>query len=348
MSSLDNEKTLRLDKLNSMHFLETFPENCKFAFEQTIKILKDRKLKKEYKKFVIFGMGSSGIGASIIQGLFEDMEIIVIKDYDLPKYINEEYFCIAVSYSGNTEEAVSLLKQVKERKLEYMAIASGGKLEETEKKHPFFIGVPKDAVPRFTLSFTFFSLLGFFHAMKIANVEKEANETFSILEDFRKKIEFSNKKNNPAKDIAEDIKGEIPVIYGFGPFKPVAKRAKEQFNENSKVPAFYEVIPQADHNAIMGWVSRKLNKYVAAIVIRDEDAESEEMRKRLDFTVSIMKKTASSIVELRPLGKSILAKVISLIYILDYVSFYLGLLNNIDPSYMDEIEDLKRVLRAKK
>ncbi len=348
MSSLNNEKILRLDKLNSMHFLETFPENCKFAFEQTLKIMKDQKLDKDYKRFVIFGMGSSGIGASIIQGLFGDMDIKVIKDYHLPKYVNEEYFCIAVSYSGNTEEAISLLKQVKERKLKYLAIASGGKIEESEKNNPFFIEVPKDAVPRFTLSYTFFSLLGFFQSMKISDMEKYAYETFEVLEEFRKKIIFSNNENNPAKDIAEDIKDEIPVIYSFGPFKPVATRAKEQFNENSKVPSFSEEMPQADHNAILGWVSKKLNKHIAAIIIRDKETESEEMTKRLDLTVNVMKKTASSVVELYPLGKSVLAKVLSLIYILDYVSFYLGLLNDIDPSYMSEIEDLKNVLRNQK
>ena len=348
MASLSDPKILKYDTGNSMRFLESFPEDCRFAFEEAVKIFNGKKLDKQYKKYAIFGMGGSGISANIIQGMFPDIEIRVFKDYNLPKYIDHEYFCIAISYSGNTEETTFLLEETKKRNLKYIAIASDGvigNLQVTEGCH--IIKVPAKIVPRFSISHMFFSLLGFFHATGFHDFDNDMKEAFSVLEDFKKDIIFSNDKHNPAKEIAFSLNGDIPVVYGFGPFSAVAMRAKEQFNENSKVPSFYEIMPNADHNAIEGWLMKKLSGRIAVIIIRDKESESMEMNARLDLTRDAIKKAASSVIELRPVGKSLLAKIFSLIYLIDYVSFYLGLLNGIDPASIDNIEELKKSLKER-
>ncbi|NOX71988.1 MAG: bifunctional phosphoglucose/phosphomannose isomerase [Candidatus Micrarchaeota archaeon] len=348
MSSLNNERALKSDKSNSMKYLESFPENCRFSFEQSLRNFDEKKLSKKYERFAFLGMGGSGVIGDIISDLFFDADITVFKDYKLPKYIGKDHFCIAISYSGNTEECLSLIKQAKERGLEYLTVFSDGKLSKFPiADGSFTLRVPPDLIPRFSLDHMLFSVLGFLHAMDVFDIKTSAEEAFKVLEGIKAQIVFSNNENNPSKEIAKNLKGKIPIIYAFGPYESVARRAKTQFNENSKVPSFYEIMPEADHNGIVGWASKKLGKNMAVIVIRDNKEETPEMTKRLDYTIGIIKNSASRVIELRPVGKTLLARMVSLIYILDYISFYLGLLYGVDPADTTMIENLKNYLRDK-
>ena len=324
-------------------FLESFPENCRFAFEQAVKIFSAENPKIEQEKFAFFGMGGSGIVGSIVKDLFPDRDIHVFKDHDLPAYVGKDFFCVAVSYSGNTEECISLLKEAKKRNLPHLSVFSGGKLSRMKGENSFSIKVPSGLLPRFSLDHMLFSVLGFFEAAGIEKIEKDAKEAFRVLENLKETL--SSKEKNPALDIASSIREKIPVIYGFGPYGSAAFRAKTQFNENAKVPAFTEMMPEADHNGIMGWLSKKMNRHIAAIVIRDEAEETKEMKKRMEYTTGIMKKTAASVIEIRPVGKSNLAKIMSVIYMLDYVSYYAALLEGADPADTSVIEGLKKEIR---
>lgn len=345
MVSLSNEKIKSLDKSGSMKYLETFPEDCKFAFELTLKNFKDKKMKKDFEKFVSFGMGGSGISCDILKFLLSDIDIHVYKNYDLPDFIDDEFFAIAISYSGNTEETINTLKEAKKRGIDYLSVFSGGELSEIKPEEGSFIArVPSNILPRLTLSHMFFSILGFFQSMEITDKENDVKETIQVLSELKEKLIFKNNDKNPAKEIAEGLKGRIPIIHSYSPYTAVSLRSKEAFNENSKNPAFNENIPNICHNSILGWQSKKLNKNLAFIVIRDEKIENDKMKIRMDATIETMKKTSARVIEIRPIGRSLLAKMFSLIYILDYVSFYLGFLNGVDPADTDAIEEFKKKL----
>ena len=152
-------------------------------------------------------------------------------------------------------------------------------------------------------------------------------------------------KNNTAKSLASSIYGTIPVSYGFGFYRAVAKRLKTQFNENSKVPAKWEVFPELNHNEIVGWEKHsELTKMLSAILIRDK-AEPAEVRSRIEITKELMQPAISKMLEVWAQGESRLAKMLSTIVIGDFTSVYLAILRKIDPTPVKTIYLLKKRIK---
>jgi glucose/mannose-6-phosphate isomerase len=179
-----------------------------------------------------------------------------------------------------------------------------------------------------------------------SNIELEISETIRVLE----KISCENSPEKPSganfsKTLASDICGTIPVVYGFGIYRAVAQRLKTQFNENSKIPAKWECLPELDHNEIVGWEEvRKLADCFSIILVRD-DTERIEMKQRIEVTKDLMQKEALRIFEVWTKGKSSLAKMSSTICVGDFTSVYLAILRGIDPTPVKTITLLKERLK---
>jgi glucose/mannose-6-phosphate isomerase len=318
-----------------------------------LKNLKMESISKKYDKIVLTGMGGSAIVGDLLKSYLQaELEIpfIVNRNYTLPHFVGKNTLVLACSYSGDTEETINSTKMAIKRKATIIGLASGGELEKLMNDHSYtFIKIPGGYPPRQALGYMFFPLLNLFqHLGLIGPKNEEINETITVLSEIRErsdptKIHIHNLSNL----IAQKLYKKIPVIYTAAEFLyPVVTRWRNQFNENSKVLAFSNVLPELNHNEIMGWeappdVLQNFN----ILFLRDE-AEFSRNQKRLEISKDIFHKNQVPIFEIFAEGKSLLARIFSLIYIGDWVSYYLALLYKKDPQKIDSIQLLKDTLSA--
>lgn len=339
---------MEVDRRNMLGIARNFPEQC----EEAIRIGKEfsKKLNiKRPKSVCICGMGGSAIAGDILRAWLREYDIRVFRGYDVPKYVGKDSLVFVSSYSGNTEETLSMLKQAMKRKLNVIGITSGGKLEKEckEAKIPF-IKIPSRLKPRFAIAYLFFPLLLVLKKTRFIKERVNLGKVIRNLKEIRHELTpDARTRENIAKRIALRLRWKIPLIYGFGKFEGVALRAKTQFNENSKVHSFAAMLPEVNHNGIVGWEApRELNKRLCVIFIRDKE-ESDEMRKRIEFTEDAVKNAGGSIIEVHSIFRSDLSRILSVMYTLDFASVYLGILHRKDPSETELITDLKYILRER-
>ena len=153
-------------------------------------------------------------------------------------------------------------------------------------------------------------------------------------------------KTDDIKEMASNLKDSIPIIYASDKYSGVAQRMKTQFNENSKVPAKYDIFPELDHNEIVGYQNENLNKNSYVILLRDKE-ETEEIRARIEITKDIIKDRVKGIHEIWTEGKSKLSKMMFLIFIGDVLSYELAVLNDVDPVRVENIDIVKRRLKER-
>jgi len=344
--------TKKLDRENMMSLLMDFPKQCLDALKIAEKAKIKASYKRKYSQIIFTGLGGSAIGADIVKGLISDeidVPIIVNRRYTLPNFAGKDSLIFVVSYSGNTEETLSAYKEAKKKKAKVIAITSGGKLKELAlKNNDSFITIPEGYPPRCALAYSFIpalttlSRLGFIKSRK-----KEIQSMAKLLSNLQK-----NKLNpglrgkaNISKTIAEKIYGQIPFIYASETMASVATRWRGQFAENSKTLSSMHVLPEMNHNEIVGWVNpRNLLKKSVAIILRDKDDHS-RVRVRMNITASILRKEGFKVLVFDSIGKSLLERTLSLCYIGDFASFYLAILSEIDPTPVDRITYLKNQLK---
>ena len=349
---LDNPNELkRIDKSDMLSFCVEAPEHCqkaaKLAWAVPINYSKP-------KTIIVAGLGGSAIGGELLKDWAMDkitVPIEVCRGYSLPAYVNEKTLVFVISYSGETEEALSMFLDAIKMDCMTFCISSGGKLLEfAEKlKLPHF-RVPSGMPPRAALPYLFLPMLIILEKLGLtSDVSSEISEAIKVLE----KVKDKNSPEKPLNDnfskiLASQINGTVPVVYGFGIYRAVAQRYKQQFNENSKLPAKWEFFPELNHNEIVGWESaRELANCFSTIFIRDKD-EREEIRQRIEVTKELMfEEAASRIFEVWSVGESRLAKMLYTIYIGDFTSVYLAILRGVDPTPVKTITLLKeRIIRS--
>src|SRR3972149_5956110 len=302
------------------------------------------------ENIVIAGMGGSAIGGELLKDWARDkarVPIEVSRDYSLPAYANERSLALIVSYSGETEESLSAFLHAAKRKCVIYCISSGGSLLEfAEKLSVPYLRVPAGMPPRAALPYLFVPLLISLEKMKIvSSASEDLSEAIKLLE----RITSENSPEKPVKDnlakrLASGINGTIPVVYGFGVYRSVAQRFKQQFNENSKVPSKWEFFSELNHNEIVGWEKAgKLAKHFSTIFIRDS-TEPVEIRSRIEITKTLMQPNSSKLFEVWSQGKSELAKILSTVCIGDFTSNYLAILREVDPTPVKTIALLKEKL----
>ena len=353
MKNLDDLKEiLRLDGSDMLDLLVSFPKQCEDALfiGEHAEII-PRYKKKKYSHIVFSGLGGSAIGADTLKGYVGDeiaVPVFVNRNYTLPQFVKDDSLLFAVSYSGNTEETLAAYASAKSRKVNTVVITSGGKLMELALKNKdMLIAIPKGYPPRCALGYSFIpavmalSKIGF-----IKNKKDEIRKAAHFLDNLQKEKLAPKVKGraNIAKEIAMKIYGKFPVIYSSEKLSAVITRWRGQIAENAKTLSSTHVFPEMNHNEIVGWVNPEaLLKNFIAIMLKDKDDHS-WIKKRIEVTTSILRKAKFSVLEVESQGRNFLERMLSLVYIGDFVSFYLSLLNNIDPTPVDRITYLKKQL----
>jgi glucose/mannose-6-phosphate isomerase len=345
---LDNvERIKAVDKSGMLNFSIDAAKHYREAAKNAERIIIDY---PKPSNIVVAGLGGSAIGGDLLKDWAKtqlSVPIEVSREYHLPAYANKKTLVFITSYSGDTEETLSSFLDALKRKCMIYCISSGGALLKYAQKHKVpFLQVPSGMPPRAALPYMLLPLLTYLEkAGLVKGVKEELKETFRLLE----KISEDNGPEKPAnenfaKGLAQNIGESTPAIYGFGFYRSVAQRFKQQFNENSKSAAKWEYFPELDHNEIVGWESRgEQCKWYSIILIRDVD-EPVEIESRIEVTKQIMERRGLIMIDLEVQGKSPLAKMLSTILVGDFTSVYLSVLRGEDPTPVKVIATLKNTL----
>lgn len=292
----------------------------------------------EFSNIVVCGIGGSGIGGSLLKDFLRDkidVPVEVCSDYTLPYYTDDRTLVFCLSYSGNTEETLSQFVAATRRKCKIIAISSGGKLEEwcSKLKLPF-VKLPKGYLPREALPYLLFPMIAYLQKLKSIDAKKDVQEAVKLLTELNL---------NQYYKIVDHLVNSIPLIYASTKFSSVGKRMQNQFNENSKVPAKHEILPELNHNEINAYEDPALNKNFSVLLLRDDD-DSEQIKARFELTRKIAEKKVKSVSELVAKGNSLLSKMMVLIAIGDYLSYKVAEANNVDPAEVKNNDILKAEL----
>jgi len=346
-----------LDKANMIELLEKFPQKMRDAlrlgeeFSIPTNFLPAPISTRSLKNIVVLGMGGSAIGGDLLSDYLADelaIPIVVIRGYDIPKFVDEDSLVFAVSYSGNTEETLSALKRCLEAKARIIALTSGGKLATLAQENNFpVIKVPAGIQPRAAISYLFFPILKATERLGLIKERSdEIEETHNILRELSREYGVKSPiKNNFAKKVALSLYRHLPLVYGSeGLLKAVAMRWKTQINENSKWPCFWNIFPELDHNEIVGYeIENKINRQVKIIYLQDKEGLS-RVEQRREITRKIIEDKVAEFIVCPTKGKGKMGRMFSLIFLGDVASYYLAILNQVDPSPVACIEDLKKEL----
>ena len=293
----------------------------------------------EITEVYVAGLGGSGIGANFVSEFIREESAIpynVGKGYSIPAYVDQNTLAIASSYSGNTEETLSSFNQIEKTGAKIVVISSGGMLISIAKEKGYdYIRVPSDwPSPR--------ACLGYSLIQQIAVLQKLNIISSSCMESIEKSINLIDQESESikieAKKIADKLHHKIPIIYTSDRMESVAVRLRQQINENSKALCWHHVIPEMNHNELVGW--RDKNDDLAVIYLRNED-DFKRNSIRMDINQEIISKYTDTIINVYSKGNDLIEKALYLVHLGDWVSWYLSELRDMDAIEVDVIDYLK-------
>ena len=345
MKNLENiDEIKKIDTQDMYHKIIHLPEHIIKAYNEVKSHPSGRfaELKvSDINRIVICGMGGSAISGDIGKAAFSHLlPIEIVKDYRIP-YINNKTLVCILSYSGNTEETLSCLNQAVEHTEFVGIVTSGGKIKKIVDGKYLWLELPVGFPPRSAIGYLFFTLLRLLEKFKIIPDQTETVQ--ATVANLIKKADAISRdqsfENNIAKNAALQIQNKIPVIYSSNPkLTALAYRWKCQINENAKYPAFYNTFPEMNHNESEGWES-KTSGFIPIILNRLN--ENSIYQKRIEAFKKIFQKIKVENLEFFVEGNSIIEEIFSLIYLGDMISYYLAILQNVNPTKIDFINFLK-------
>ena len=300
------------------------------------------------ERIVVLGMGGSGIGGRLLQALAIDLcvrlPIVTVRDYSLPGHVDSRSLVIASSNSGNTEETIAAVQQAVDAGARCVVLTTGGRLAEMANAR----GVPAllyewHGEPRSALGWSFASLLGI--GARLSLLPDLAADVYGATRQMRDLNVClaldAPEQTNAAKQLARRLHRRVPVIVGAGALAPVAYRWRTQINENAKSWAIADELPEMNHNAHVGFGLPLTARSLMHAVLLRHDAMHPRNRLRVEATCEEMQRAGVTAEILDVPGPSVLAQALCAIHLGDFVSYYMGLLNNVEPAPVSSLESLK-------
>ncbi len=347
MSVLDDLAAYqRIDPQGMLARIRDLPHQCRAAWQevQTLKLPDDY---RDIDKVVILAMGGSAIAGDFLRSLValeSPVPIFSHRDYELPLLVDGRTLLIASSYSGNTEEVLSCFERGLGTGAKKVVITGGGKLLTTARAN----GVPAfvfhyESEPRAALGYGIMPLLAI--AQKVGIVtdkDEDVDEAIAAMVGLATRIdETVPLDSNPAKQLARRLHQRLPVIYSAGILAQVARRWKGQLNETSKMWCFYEELPEANHNALVGYGLPKEIAAKALVVFLRAPSLHPRILLRYELTQTALEEAGVESATVDAEGKSPLAQIMSAVLFGDWVSLYLAVLNGVTPAPTPPIAKLK-------
>jgi len=347
MKRLDSTDLLATrDPEGMLNVIDAFPSQCAEAIKLGEGFTYDDA--EAIQRVVVCGMGGSAMAGDMAHR-FARAPLFVNRGYDLPGFVDSRTLLVAVSYSGNTAETLSSFEQGIAAGARAVAISSDGRLKDAAREHGVpFLEIPRGYQPRAAMGYLALPLLILLHRLGLLVELGPFGALLHRLEEVKAQCTPSvAASDNPAKSLAQTLDGRIPIVYGtVGNTDLVAMRTKTQINENAKQPAFWNVFPELNHNEILALVRADLlaNPYV---LLLQNGFDRRELRARMEIMMGLMSEHGVPFQVLTAKGETELAQVVSQIYFGDYLSAYLAVLGEVDPTPVKLIEGFKKALAEK-
>jgi glucose/mannose-6-phosphate isomerase len=302
-------------------------------------------------KIVLAGMGGSCLAGLIAKRWLDYQYDLrqpfeVVRDYRLPHYVDHSSLVICFSVSGNTEETLSCLDDAGIKGAHTVVVASGGKLLEIARQRNLpFVELAKISQPRYGV---------IMHLRAIAKILSHYGMTTSAYEEIAQLTqplrEFSGQLlpavstvDNQAKQLALNCVGKTPIVYASSLLGPIAYKWKISFNENAKNTAWWNQFPEFSHNEFIGWASHPIEKPFAIINLRSK-LDNARINRRFELTEQLLSGRRPAAHDIWLGGDSLLEQMLKGLILADFTSIYLGILNGVNPTPVELVEELKRRL----
>lgn len=321
--------------------ISRFPEQL----EEALQLAENASFTKHnaaIRTVLICGLGGSGIGGNFVQDLTGaecKVPIIVNKGYLAPHWANKHTLAICSSYSGNTEETLQVFDQLVATGAKIVCVTSGGQLLERAKKHGFdYIQVPGDwSSPRACLGYSIVAQLAVLRGAKLIK-----GKIFRQIEAARKLLVKDQADiQKRAQKLAGFLAEKTPVLYCADHIEAVAVRWRQQINENAKMLCWHHVIPEMNHNELVGW---RLNRPDLAVVWLRNRNDNARTAVRMNINKEIIEHFTHTSIELYSKGKSLPEQIMYLVHLGDWTSFFLAQARGVDPVEIKVIDFLKSEL----
>ncbi len=350
MSVLDQmDRLASLDPKSMRQLIESFPAfvagSARVA--RTLTLAAPARI----SHIIISGMGGSAIGGDVVRAVTAaslGVPLLVSRDYRLPGFVDSSTLMFASSYSGNTEETLSAYEQARAAGATIICLTSGGKLAALARGHGHpVVQLPAGLPPRAALGYSAIMLFGCLTALGVLpDMNGDFEETVATLNGLVTRYgPGTPESRNQAKVIARSLWGRVVGIYASnGLLDPAAVRWRGQIEENAKNLAFHHLLPEMNHNELVGWqLPEAVLQQIGVVFLRDGE-DHPQVQRRLDLTRELVAQKTSVVLEVWAEGTSRLARLFSLICLGDFVSYYLASLNEVDPTPVPVIETLKQKL----
>lgn len=344
----------RLDPSDMMGLVQALPDHGEEA-RRAVKRSPPRLRAAGIRRVVVAGLGGSAIAGDVLRdvvGRTSPIDFQVRRHYRLDGSVGRDSLVVASSYSGNTEETLAIYAEARRRGARLLAVTGGGALGRLARRHRVPVcPLPGGLPPRAAFGHSFFTLLTALESTGLLpSLEADCREAFRILRMTARAcalvVPF---RKNPAKRLAAFLHGRLPAVYaGTDHLEGAGLRWRGQLNENAKQLVLFHVLPEMNHNEIVGYTRRDAGtRRVAAVLLRHPAGDHPQVSRRFDFLRRLLAARAGGVREVRGRGRSRLAQVLSVVYPGDFVSVYLAYLKGVDPTPVEVIDRLKRSLSRK-
>lgn len=333
-----------IDKQNLRQVIIDSPKQI----EAGLKLAQNINISGNFNSLMVSGMGGSSLPANILRIYLNELYIrnpeknkrigiFQNRSYSLPPESYENCLNFFSSYSGNTEETVSSFKEAIKNNLPSVGFASGGKILDMCRENNIpCVAFPSGIQPRYAVGYSFAAM--FQVLSNIGMIEDKAEELAGLSKKLKQTALTLEEKG---RELAGKLTGKIPVIYSSAKFKSLAMLWKIKINENAKIPAFWNFYPELNHNEMVGF-TRPLGKFHVITLLDKSDHPQNIKRVKITADLLSQKGVETAIVEME--DDNVFNTVFSTLLLGDWVSYYLALANHQDPTPVDMVEDLKKLL----
>lgn len=355
MNLLDRPDAFRLlDPSGMIRKVMDLPLQCRDA-RRRVQEARPRLDVRGVRQVLVTGLGGSAIGGDILRGLVSRaarVPVSVNRHYVLPAWVGRETLVVASSYSGNTEETLSAFDDALRRRARILVVSSGGAITARARQRKIPVcAVPGGYPPRSAFGYSFVTLLTALESLGLVpSHERDFSEAMTLMEGLSTEFApHAPSRLNEAKRLATFLHGRLPVVYAGQDFtETVGVRWRGQFNENSKQVALLNVLPEMNHNEVVGYTnSDPLMRRAAVVLLRDPKGDHPQVARRFGILKPLLARRTAGVREAHARGCSVLARMMTLIALGDFTSVYLAYLKRVDPTPVEVIDRLKKALAAR-